>query len=188
MFILSLCRLVFQGQPKLNLQQQQAHLPLGASPKSPLIISADMRKAHTTQDRLPFLDVAGSDDEPHTHCCSPSCCVMLYVFAVQIGLPGSTNLNLQQQQAHFALWSIMKSPLIIGADMRKLTPEQIAILQNPEVIAMNQDPLGIPGDLIWKEGAEEVIAPPVPVRLRTNVMNQFSYFFGVPVNKLKRSH
>jgi alpha-galactosidase len=51
----------------------------------------------------------------------------------------------------------MKFPLIIGADMRKLTKKQIAVLQNPEMIALNQDPLGIPGDLIWKEGAEEVV-------------------------------
>jgi hypothetical protein len=79
------------------------------------------------------------------------------VHFLQVGLPGSKDLSVYQQQAHFTLWSIMKSPLIIGADMSKLTPKQIAILQNPEIIALNQDRLGIPGDLIWKEGAEEVV-------------------------------
>ena len=32
----------------------------------------------------------------------------------------------------------------------------LSILQAPEVIAVNQDPLGIPADLVWKEGPEEV--------------------------------
>lgn len=75
----------------------------------------------------------------------------------QVGLPGSKKLSLAEQQSHFALWALMKSPLIIGADLRLITPEQIDILTNPEVVAINQDPLGVPGDLILKEGSDEVL-------------------------------
>lgn len=74
-----------------------------------------------------------------------------------MGLPGSKKLSLAEQQSHFALWALMKSPLIIGADLRLITPEQIDILTNPEVVAINQDPLGVPGDLILKEGSDEVL-------------------------------
>ena len=30
------------------------------------------------------------------------------------------------------------------------------MLQSDELIAINQDPLGVPGDLIWKQGSDEV--------------------------------
>ena len=37
---------------------------------------------------------------------------------LEVGLPGSKMLSLLEQQAHFALWAIIKSPLLIGADLR----------------------------------------------------------------------
>ncbi len=46
---------------------------------------------------------------------------------------------------HFSLWSISKAPLIIGCDVRKISAASLATLTNREVIAVNQDPLGIQG-------------------------------------------
>lgn len=43
---------------------------------------------------------------------------------------------------------------------RLLQPEHLAILKSPEIIAVNQDPLGIAGDLVWKQGSKEVSLPP----------------------------
>jgi alpha-galactosidase len=40
------------------------------------------------------------------------------------------------------MWAALKSPLLIGADLRKLTPATLTILNNPAVIAISQDPLG----------------------------------------------
>jgi alpha-galactosidase len=40
------------------------------------------------------------------------------------------------------MWAALKSPLLIGADLRKLTPSTLTILNNPAVIAISQDPLG----------------------------------------------
>ena len=37
-----------------------------------------------------------------------------------------------------------------------MTRQTLNILKSPEVIAINQDPLGIPGDLVWKQGPQEV--------------------------------
>ena len=37
---------------------------------------------------------------------------------LEVGLPGSAQLSLGQQQAHFALWALLKSPLTIGSDLR----------------------------------------------------------------------
>ena len=35
-----------------------------------------------------------------------------------MGSPGGSGLTYTEQRAHFALWAIIKSPLIIGADLR----------------------------------------------------------------------
>ena len=56
---------------------------------------------------------------------------------------GNGGLSDGENRAHFGLWAITKSPLILGSDLRKLTANQIQILSNTEVIAVNQDPLGI---------------------------------------------
>lgn len=40
-----------------------------------------------------------------------------------------------------------------------------------ELIAVNQDPLGIPGDLIWKQGANEVCNQPcIPTSAQSSVI------------------
>ena len=37
-----------------------------------------------------------------------------------------------------------------------MTRKTLSILKSPEVIAINQDPLGVAGDLVWKQGPQEV--------------------------------
>ena len=49
---------------------------------------------------------------------------------------GCTNT---EYKTHFALWAMMNSPLMIGCDIRSMTPETKEILMNPDVIAINQD-------------------------------------------------
>lgn len=39
----------------------------------------------------------------------------------------------------------MKAPLVIGCDIRNISKEYLDILTAPEVIAVNQDPLGAQG-------------------------------------------
>ena len=63
---------------------------------------------------------------------------------------------MNEQRSHFALWSLFKSPLFIGADLRSLSSEAKQILTAGEVIAVNQDALGVAGDLVWKQGPLEV--------------------------------
>lgn len=40
------------------------------------------------------------------------------------------------------MWAALKSPLLIGADLRKLSSTTLTILNNPAIIAVNQDPIG----------------------------------------------
>lgn len=44
-----------------------------------------------------------------------------------------------EYRTHFALWSLMGSPLMIGCDIRSANQETKDILLNPELIAINQD-------------------------------------------------
>lgn len=50
-----------------------------------------------------------------------------------------------EDQAQFSLWAVEAAPLIIGSDVRKLSDASIEMLTNPEVIAIDQDPLGSQG-------------------------------------------
>ncbi len=68
---------------------------------------------------------------------------------------GEQGLTVEEQKAHFALWCIMSSPLILGNDPRNMTPEEKAIITNEVAISVNQDPTE-QGRRIKKEGNTEV--------------------------------
>jgi len=48
-----------------------------------------------------------------------------------------------ENRTHFSLWCMLAAPLIAGNDMRKMDADTRNVLTNKEVIAVNQDPLGI---------------------------------------------
>jgi alpha-galactosidase len=52
-------------------------------------------------------------------------------------------MSVNEDRAHFTLWCMICAPLISGNDLRQMNPQVLAILTNKEVIALNQDPLGI---------------------------------------------
>jgi alpha-galactosidase len=58
---------------------------------------------------------------------------------------GNGGMTFTEYRSHMSLWSIAKAPLLIGCDVRNMSNETIELLTNPEVIAVNQDPLGIQG-------------------------------------------
>ncbi len=45
----------------------------------------------------------------------------------------------EEYRTHFSLWAVMNSPLMIGCDIRNMTPATKEILTNKDVIAINQD-------------------------------------------------
>ncbi|MDX3661695.1 glycoside hydrolase family 27 protein [Streptomyces sp. ID05-26A] len=58
---------------------------------------------------------------------------------------GTYELNEEESTSQLVMWSVMASPLIIGSDPRTLPPSMIETLKNPEIIAVDQDPLAIQG-------------------------------------------
>ncbi len=69
---------------------------------------------------------------------------------------GNGGLTLAENRAHFSLWALMAAPLIAGNDLRSMTKETLDILTNREVLAVDQDPMGIQGRRIHDGGAREV--------------------------------
>jgi len=66
-----------------------------------------------------------------------------------------------EAQAQLSMWAILAAPLILGSDPRTLSPQTIAMLTNPQVIAVDQDPLGVQGTLVATQGAAQVWAKPL---------------------------
>lgn len=52
-------------------------------------------------------------------------------------------MTVNEDRAHFAMWCMMASPLILGNDIRNMSEETKAIILNREAIAINQDKLGV---------------------------------------------
>ena len=59
-----------------------------------------------------------------------------------------------EQRSHFALWCLLKSPLMISSPLKGLDQTALAVVMAPEVIAVHRDKLGVAGDLIWKQVRE----------------------------------
>lgn len=58
-------------------------------------------------------------------------------------LAGNPGLSANQARIQFGLWSMWSAPLLLSVDLRKISDEIRNILLNEEVIAVNQDELGI---------------------------------------------
>ena len=65
---------------------------------------------------------------------------------------GNSGLSDTEGQTHFSMWAILAAPLIAGNDLRSMSAATKATLTNSEVIAVNQDPLGVQGRLVASPG------------------------------------
>ncbi|PVI06898.1 glycoside hydrolase family 27 protein [Periconia macrospinosa] len=55
---------------------------------------------------------------------------------------------------HFSMWAMNSSPLLIGTDVRKLSPANLAIYSNPAIIAINQDKSASAAHRNWRYRVE----------------------------------
>lgn len=60
-------------------------------------------------------------------------------------LVGDFGLSASEEQTQFALWAIFAAPLFMSNNLREISVQSRDILQNTEIIAVNQDPLGKQG-------------------------------------------
>jgi alpha-galactosidase len=67
-----------------------------------------------------------------------------------------SNLTPDEQYTHISLWSLLCSPLLIGADMSRLDDFTLNLLTNDEIIEINQDPLGVQARRIFNEDGKQI--------------------------------
>lgn len=71
---------------------------------------------------------------------------------------GMAGLSDTQNRGFFSLWCMMAAPLMASNDLRKMTPYTIEVLTNKEAIGVDQDPLGVQGHIVRREGEAQIWA------------------------------
>jgi alpha-galactosidase len=74
---------------------------------------------------------------------------------------GNGGMSLDEYTTHMTLWAISAAPLLMGHDLRQTPAPMLALLENREVIAVDQDAKGVQGKAVRKDGALEVWAKPL---------------------------
>jgi alpha-galactosidase len=74
---------------------------------------------------------------------------------------GNGMLTAGEQRTQLSVWSILSAPLIAGNDLTQMTEQTRAILTNSDIIALNQDPLGLQAAVIKNDGDVQVLAKPL---------------------------
>jgi alpha-galactosidase len=77
---------------------------------------------------------------------------------LEVGNGGMTDA---EYRSHFSLWAMMAAPLLIGSDLRKVTPETMTILTNRDIIAVDQDPLGAQARVVSQADGRWIFAKPL---------------------------
>ncbi len=74
---------------------------------------------------------------------------------------GNGGMSPDEYRTHFSLWAILAAPLIAGNDVTKMNDTTKSILLNRDVIAVDQDKLGVQGDRVRATGPYEVWMKPL---------------------------
>ncbi|MEU0526345.1 glycoside hydrolase family 27 protein [Streptomyces niveus] len=69
---------------------------------------------------------------------------------------GSYELTEEESTTQFVMWAVMGSPLVMGSDPRTLPKSMTDTLRNPEIIAVDQDPLAIQGVRVATDSTGDV--------------------------------
>ena len=72
---------------------------------------------------------------------------------------GNGGMTADEYRTHMSLWAMLAAPLLAGNDVRDMTDDAKSILLNKEVIAVDQDPMGVEGHRVGKIGDIELLRP-----------------------------
>ena len=74
---------------------------------------------------------------------------------------GGVGCSSDEYQTQMSIWCMMRSPLAMTHDLRILTPDDRRILLNSEIIAINQDPLGIAAERKVNTDTHQIFVRPL---------------------------
>ncbi|MCJ1442405.1 MAG: hypothetical protein MMC23_002899 [Stictis urceolatum] len=72
--------------------------------------------------------------------------------ALEVGNGGMTD---DEYITQFSIWAMASTPLLMGNDVTKMSPQTISILSNPAVIAISQDPQTQSANRIWRRFVDD---------------------------------
>ncbi|CAG8961203.1 hypothetical protein HYFRA_00013259 [Hymenoscyphus fraxineus] len=67
------------------------------------------------------------------------------------------DLSLDEKKSHFAIWSAFSAPLIISAYIPDLSAAELEYLTNKDIIAVDQDALGLQSTLVSQDGNWDIL-------------------------------
>ena len=76
-------------------------------------------------------------------------------------------LTEEEDKTHFGMWCIMSSPLLIGCDMNDIKGNALELMQNKELIALNQNTLGLQAYVVKREKGAYVLVKDVEEKYGT---------------------
>lgn len=89
---------------------------------------------------------------------------MLVVGPVDVGSGKNirpSRLTPNEQYTHISLWCMLSVPLLIGCPLERADEFTISLLTNDEVLALDQDELGIPADQAIVDGRKQIYVKPL---------------------------
>ncbi|MER7583564.1 NEW3 domain-containing protein [Kitasatospora sp. NPDC097691] len=76
-------------------------------------------------------------------------------------LAGDSGLSQDEIQSQVSLWAMMAAPLISSTDLTRLSPAALDVLGNRDVIAVDQDRLGVQGRVVQRGAGYDVLSKPL---------------------------
>jgi alpha-galactosidase len=74
---------------------------------------------------------------------------------------GNGGMKTDEYRTHMSLWAIFAAPLLAGNDVRDMSADTKSILLNKEIIAVDQDPMGVQGKAVGQVNDVELYARPL---------------------------
>lgn len=99
---------------------------------------------------------------------------------------GNGGMTPTEYRTHMTMWAMMAAPLIMGTDLRRMSPDTLSILGNRRIIAIDQDRLGQQATLVSDEGGLMVLDKPLAGGDHAIALYNASdalAIVGVPVNQ-----
>ncbi|MCQ2061946.1 MAG: carbohydrate-binding protein [Fibrobacter sp.] len=73
----------------------------------------------------------------------------------------NNNLSYEEQKSQMTMWSIMAAPIMISSDVRKMSDKVKELYMNKDMVAINQDSLGVQGHRISNVNGKQVWTKPM---------------------------
>lgn len=70
-------------------------------------------------------------------------------------------LTRAQFRTQLSMWAMLAAPLMVSDDLQTISRPSLAAIENPEVLAIDQDPAGVQGELASSSGEGQVWSKPL---------------------------